>query len=90
MEPTYKDLLVALSDITPEEAYNELQENPNHELKEQYEFIIKKDPRYAYYYAQYVIQGRWQEAEEYIKKDPYYAYGYAYEVIKDENFWDNN
>jgi len=48
MEPTYKDLLVALSDITPEEAYNELQKNPNHELKEQYEFIIKKDPWYAY------------------------------------------
>ena len=56
MEPTYKDLLVALSDITPEEALNELQENPNHELKEQYEFIIKKDPEYAYEYAHEVIK----------------------------------
>jgi hypothetical protein len=63
MESTYKDLLVALSDITPEEAYNELQENPNHELKEQYEFIIKKDPDYAYlyfarFYARDVIEDK--------------------------------
>ncbi len=90
MEPTYKDLLVVLSDITPEEAFNKLRENPNHELKEQYEFIIKKYPKWAYYYALNVIKGRWHEAEDIIKTDPYYARWYACYVIKDKNFWDNN
>jgi hypothetical protein len=71
-----------LSDMTLEKAYNELQENPNHELKAQYEFIIKKDPTYAFYYSRDIIKGRWIEAELYIKKDPGWAYNYAKYIIK--------
>ena len=74
---TYEDFLISLSDISAEQAYEILEENPNHEHKSGYEFIIKKDPEYAYYYAKEVIKGRFLEAEEYIKKYPYYASLYA-------------
>ena len=79
---TYEDFLISLSDISAEQAYEILEENPNHEHKSGYEFIIKKDPGYAYEYARYIIKGRWIEAEEYIKKDPQYAYYYATNIIK--------
>jgi hypothetical protein len=83
----YENFLVALSDVSPKEAYNKLLENPNHEYKFGYELIIKKDPNCAYLYAKYVIKGRWKEGEETIKKNPQYAIFYAQEVIGDRNFW---
>ena len=79
---TYEDFLISLSDISAEQAYEILEENPNHEHKSGYEFIIKKDPEHAYLYARYIIKGRFPEAEEYIKKHPKYAYEYAKYVIK--------
>jgi hypothetical protein len=80
---TYEDFLISLSDISAEQAYKILNENPNHEHKSGYEFIIKKDPHWAAYYAKYIIKGRWIEAEEeYIKKDSRSAYYYAIHVIK--------
>ena len=87
---TYEELLITLSGIEPEQALNELRENPDHKHKSGYEFIIKKDPEVAYHYAKDVIQGRWIEAEEVIKTDPFSACDYAEEVIGDKNFWDKN
>ena len=43
---------------------------------------IKYIPHSAYFNAQYVIKGRWPEAERYIMKDPESAYFYAQHVIK--------
>ena len=40
---TYEDFLISLSDISAKKAYKILKENPNHEYKSGYEFIIKKD-----------------------------------------------
>ena len=79
---TYEDLLISLSGISAEQAYEILVKNPNHEYKSWYEFIIKKDPLWAYVYAESVIKDRWIEAEEYIKKDPRYAHYYARDIIK--------
>jgi hypothetical protein len=39
------------------------------------------DPYWAYYYALYVIKGRWPEAEATIAKNPEWAYYYAANVI---------
>ena len=60
--------------------YYDLQENPllRTIALEKY----GKDPESAFYYAHYVIQGRWLEAEEVIKTDPEYACAYAQYVIK--------
>ena len=55
---TYEDLLISLSGISAEQAYEILEENPNHEHKSGYEFIIKKDSYHAYSYALNIIQGR--------------------------------
>ena len=87
---TYEDLLISLSDISAEQAYEILEENPNHEHKSGYEFIIKKDSYHAYSYALNIIKGRFLEAEEYIKKDPDYACRYAKFIIKDKNFWEKS
>ena len=35
-----------------------------------------------YFYARFIIEGRWPEAEPYIKKDLYWAYHYAKNIIK--------
>lgn len=43
---------------------------------------VLKDPKYAYYYARYVIKGPWPEAEPCVLKDPWYAYLYARSVIE--------
>jgi hypothetical protein len=39
--------------------------------------------RYAYYYAEYVIRGRWTEAEAVIAKNARWTYMYAKYIIKD-------
>jgi hypothetical protein len=69
--------------VSPQEAFDILQENPNHKYKSEYELIIQKDPHYAYYYAKDIIKGRWKEGEESIKKDPKLAYLYAKNILKD-------
>lgn len=43
--------------------------------------IIKKCPRWANWYAQCVIKGRWIDAEPYIMKDSAWAALYAKDVI---------
>lgn len=40
--------------------------------------IIKKNPRYAYWYAKLYRKGRWVEAEPYIMKDTMYASAYSW------------
>jgi hypothetical protein len=42
---------------------------------------IKKNPEWAYTYADEVIKGKWPEGEEAIKKDPEWAYYYACQII---------
>ena len=79
---TYEDFLISLSDISAEQAYEILLENPNHEHKSSYKFIIKNDPLWAYFYAKYIIEGRWTEGEEIIKTSKY-SCDYAKNVIKD-------
>jgi len=49
---TYEELLITLSGTTPDQAYEILTENPDHEHQSGYEFIIKKDPWTAYNYAE--------------------------------------
>ena len=78
---TYEDLLISLSDISAEQAYEILKENPNHEHKSSYKFIIKNDPLWAYFYAKYIIEGRWTEGEEIIKTSKY-SCDYAKNIIK--------
>jgi hypothetical protein len=46
------------------------------------EEMLKKDPYYAYVYADTVVQGRWEEAEETIAKRPEIALRYAQDVLK--------
>jgi hypothetical protein len=45
--------------------------------------IIKKSPKYAYWYARSFFQDRWHEAEPIIMKNPHWAYNYAIDVIKE-------
>ena len=42
----------------------------------------KRCPDWAYWYANFVLKGRWPEAEDEIQKDAYAAYAYAVHVIK--------
>lgn len=44
--------------------------------------VIIKDPKAIYMYADYVIQGRWEEGEPYIMKNTKWAVAYARGVIK--------
>ena len=40
------------------------------------------DPYWAYFYARYVLNGRFPEGEEAIATSPYFAYLYAKDVIR--------
>lgn len=44
--------------------------------------IIKREPEQAYYYARYIIKGRWPEAEPIILTHNESAYYYAYHVVQ--------
>jgi hypothetical protein len=58
--------------LTPEEAYTwATQIMPNCQNK-QLEQIIMTSPHYAYWYAIYVIQGKWTQAEPTIAKNKYF------------------
>jgi len=46
------------------------------------ESLIAKDSKWAFRYANYVIERRWPEAEPTIAKEPRWAYLYAKDVIK--------
>lgn len=46
-----------------------------------FEEIIMKQPRLAFYHARYFIKNRWPEAEPFIASDPYWASRYE-EVFK--------
>jgi len=43
---------------------------------------IIKNAQYSYYYALYVIKGKWELAEPTISKNAYYSYHYAKHIIK--------
>ncbi len=43
--------------------------------------VEKRDPHWAYLYADSVLSGRWPKGEAAIAKDPIYAYRYATEVL---------
>ena len=45
-----------------------------------------KDPHWSFWYAKYIIKGRWIEAEQYIIKSPCHACLYARDMIK--NRWE--
>jgi hypothetical protein len=65
--------------------YYELKDNPLHKKLALIKFNDYPNDIYfyIYFYAYYVIKGRWLEAEETIKKDPKHAVFYAMNVIKD-------
>jgi len=46
------------------------------------ELVISKDVFYSFYYALYVIKGRFILGEAAISKDAFYSYFYARDVIK--------
>jgi len=66
--------------MTPEEAYNKAYDLGKRipEL----EGIVLKDVFYSYWYALYVIKGRWELGEPAISKDAGYSYFYARHVIE--------
>ncbi len=64
----------------PKLAYGLAKSNPK--LRPKLEPAIMKDPRWAFYYALYVLKRPWSEAEPYIMKDPYSACGYSWLVLK--------
>jgi len=66
--------------MTPQEAYNEAEELGERIPK--LEGIILKDAAYSFYYAKYIIKGRWELGEAVISKDTFYSYYYALHVIK--------
>ena len=77
--------------MEPKAAYEILTSKvkPEGDVKQALLDIVKEDPEYAskyaywaYRYAEYVIKGRWHEAEEIIKTDPQYACFYAKFVIQ--------
>jgi len=55
-----------------------------HFLNKRIKSNLVKNPEYAYYYAKFIIKGRWPEAEPYIMKDkdPYLIVWYARYIIK--------
>ena len=52
------------------------------ELKKR-EHLWAKDPEFAYYYAKYVIEGRFPAGEKAMASHPFFAYYYAEEFIGD-------
>ena len=44
--------------------------------------IIKREPNLAFWYADVIIKGRWEEVEPTIMKAPEMAYNYALDIIK--------
>jgi hypothetical protein len=46
------------------------------------EVIFAKDPKHSYYYANFVIEERFEEGERSIATDSYYSYCYATGVIR--------
>jgi hypothetical protein len=70
--------------MDPKTAYEILRSKvkPEGDAKQALLEVLKTDPKYAYLYADNVIEGRFPEAEEYIKTGAYWAYFYAKDVIK--------
>jgi len=65
--------------IGPKEAYDRLYKG---ETDEYLINIVAKDPREAYYYANFILDSRFPLGEPVIAKDPRYAYYYAKDILK--------
>jgi len=66
--------------MTPEEAFYKAEELGKR--MPELEPLISKDVFYSFYYALYVIKGRFILGEPLISKDAFYSYFYARDVIK--------
>ncbi len=65
-------------------------EAPEEYTSEDYSYvlhILKRNAGAAYFYALYVLKGRWEDGESKIMKDPLYAYFYARDVLKNDPTW---
>jgi hypothetical protein len=65
--------------ISPQEAYTRLEKGDKDPILLK---AVAKSPRYAYYYAKYVLKGPFSLGEPAIAKDPVYAYDYARDVLR--------
>jgi hypothetical protein len=65
--------------ISPEEAYTRLKKG---ETDEYLINAVAKDPREAYYYANFILDSRFLLGEPAIAKKSYFAYHYARDVLK--------
>ena len=68
--------------MTPEHAYDILENDHNHKDRESLEHTIGSDAKWSYEYAINVIGGRWELGEDAISKDAEYSFWYAEQVIK--------
>jgi len=68
--------------MNAQDAYHETLIAENRIPEPELELIIMQDAQHAYYYAKYVLKGRWSEAEQTIMQDSYYAYCYAVDIVK--------
>jgi len=66
--------------MTPDEAYEKARESDK--IIPELEAIISKDAYWSYWYALYVIKGRFILAEPAISKNAFYSFLYARYVIK--------
>ena len=67
-------------DIVPELVWDQVRKGKK--LNQKQLAALAKSPKYAYQYAEGVINGRFPEGEKAIASEPYYAYFYAKDVIK--------
>ena len=79
MKEEYGALSKNMATMTPEQAFYKCY--GDNKLDKELELIIIKDPSYACLYAQYVIKGRWIEAENIIATSAEWAFYYSYNVI---------
>ena len=69
--------------MTPEQAYDILENDHNHKDRESLEHTIGSDARESYHYAEYVIKGRFELGEAAISESAVRSYWYARDVIKE-------
>jgi hypothetical protein len=69
--------------MTLEQAFNKCLENKKRDKRLE-KIIIKNHPYWAYYYARFVIKGRWKEAEPIIAAKSQYSYLYSKFIIKEK------
>jgi len=68
--------------MTPQEAYDKVKELGKRIPELELEPAISKDAKYSYYYAFFVIKGRFILGEPAISKNAQYSYWYALDIIE--------